>query len=199
MTMPNLKSQIRTTMKNLLENLKPDELHTRSVAAGSLLAATPQFRKAQMIMLFLSMPGEVETSTLVVRSWSEGKQVAVPRVDWDNIHMVPVEINSLDTGLKTVRYGVREPAVGKVVPLDLIDLIVVPGIAFDRNGYRVGRGRGFYDRFLAQRELRAVRCGLCFHEQLIEDVPREAHDATMDLIVTDREAIQCGDLNPIGR
>ena len=99
---------------------------------------------------------------------------------------------SLDVGMKMTGPGVREPVTGTVVPLGLIDMIVVPGLAFDRQGYRVGRGKGFYDRFLAQREIQALRCGLCFHEQLLTAaIPVEPHDMPMNLLVTDREVIRC--------
>ncbi|MEI8194551.1 MAG: 5-formyltetrahydrofolate cyclo-ligase [Phycisphaerae bacterium] len=193
------KPLIRANMKEFLDRLTPDERHRRSVEACAQLAATPQFRQAQLIMLFLSMPGEIETSTLALKAWAEGKSLAVPRVDWEAKHMVPVEINSLDTGLATGKYGLREPSKGKVVPLDLIDMIVVPGLAFDRHGFRVGRGRGFYDRFLAQQDFQGTRCALCFHEQLISGIPLEPHDIPMDLIVTDREVVHCAQARPVTR
>jgi 5-formyltetrahydrofolate cyclo-ligase len=187
-----LKNQIRSNMKAFLAAMTPADRHARSLAACHQLTSTREFKNAQMIMIFLSMPGEVETSTLAVRAWQEGKSIAVPRVDWAGGRMDPVEIRSLDVGIRTTGPGVREPIAGTVVPLGMIDLIVVPGQAFDRNGFRVGRGRGFYDRFLAQQDIQAVRCGLCFHEQVMADaIPTESHDIRMDLVVTDREVIHC--------
>ena len=71
-------------------------------------------------------------------------------------------------------------------------MIVVPGLAFDRGGFRVGRGRGFYDRFLGQRDFNGIRCALCYHEQLLEvATPTEPHDVPMNLIVTDKEVVRC--------
>ena len=107
-----------------------------------------------------------------------------------------VEITSLDVGMQTAGPAgappVRQPVTGKVVPLGVIDMVVIPGLAFDRKGYRVGRGRGFYDRFLCQQDFQGARCALCFHEQLQEaGVPCEPHDIPMDLIVTDREVVRC--------
>jgi len=185
-----LKPQIRTTMKDSLTAMTSQDRHRRSMAACDLVAGTREFRHGQLIMLYLSLPSEVETATLAVRAWAEGKQIAVPRVDWGTQKMDPVEINSLDVGMETSK-GVREPVEGRVVPLDLIDMVIIPGMAFDRRGYRVGRGRGFYDRFLAQQGFRGIRCALCFHEQLIDEVPAETHDIPMDLVVTDREVIHC--------
>jgi 5-formyltetrahydrofolate cyclo-ligase len=148
------------------------------------------------------MQSEVETGTLAVRAWQEGKSIAVPRVDWTNKRMEPVEIRSLDVGLKTSGPGgvIREPIEGRQVPLAMIDMVVIPGMAFDRRGFRVGRGRGFYDRFLAQQDFQGIRCALCFGEQLLsEAVPTEEHDVPMDLIVTDREVLRCPPAPAAGR
>jgi len=186
------KSQIRASMKQFLAALTPADRHARSVAACHELIGTKEFRNAQTIMIFMSMPGEVETSTLAVKAWQEGKNIAVPRVDWEGLRMEPVEIKSLDLEIRTTGPGVPEPVSGTAVPLGVIDMVVIPGMAFDRAGFRVGRGRGFYDRFLAQRDFQGIRCGLCFHEQLQADgIPCEAHDVPMNLIVTDKEVIHC--------
>ena len=192
------KTQIRTEMRTLLKNMPPEERRQRSLAACELLAGTREFRSAQMIMLFLSMPSETETTSLALKAWQEGKSIAVPRVDWESRRMDPLEIRSLDTGLQTVAQGYRQPIEGTVVPLDLIDIVVIPGLAFDRKGFRVGRGRGFYDRFLAQQDFQGVRCAMCFHEQILnEEIPREPHDIPMDLIVTDKEIIHCTNAAPV--
>ncbi len=186
------KNQIRTQMKTFIAGLSPGDLHLRSIAACQQLIATREFKSAQMIMIFMSMPGEVETSTLAVKAWQECKNIAVPRIDWTDNRMEPVEIRSLDVGMKTTGPGVREPVDGTLVSLALIDMVVTPGLAFDRQGLRVGRGRGFYDRFLARQDFQGIRCALCFHEQLLaEPIPCEPHDIAMDLIVTDREVIRC--------
>jgi 5-formyltetrahydrofolate cyclo-ligase len=145
-----------------------------------------------MVMIFMAIPDEIETSTLAVKAWQEGKNIAIPRVDWAQNHMEPVEIRSLDVGMKTSGPGVREPIEGTAVSLGLIDIVVTPGLAFDRRGFRVGRGRGLYDRFLAQKVFKGVRCAICFHEQLLDEpIPSEEHDVPMDLIVTDREVVRC--------
>jgi 5-formyltetrahydrofolate cyclo-ligase len=111
------KSQIRAGMKAFLTALSPTARHARSIAACQQLITTREFKNAQMIMIFLSMPSEVETSTLAVRAWQEGKNIAVPRMDWAANRMAPVEIRSLEVGMQTTGPGVREPAAGTVVPL----------------------------------------------------------------------------------
>ncbi len=187
-----IKAQIRAQMKVFLAGLSAGDRHTRSLAACQQLIATREFKHAQTIMIFLSMTSEVETSTLAVKAWQEGKSIVVPRIDWNTKRMDPVEIKTLDTEMQTSGLGVREPVSGISVPLGCIDMVVIPGMAFDRKGFRVGRGRGYYDRFLAQQDFQGVRCALCFHEQLVaEPLPCEAHDVPMDLIVTDTEVVRC--------
>ena len=196
------KNEIRVKMRDMLAGVTPEQRHARSIAACGLLTGTREFKNAQLIMIFLSMQSEVETGTLAVRAWSECKRIAVPRVQWVGKRMEPIEIKSLDVGMKNSGPGgaVREPIEGTQVPLGLIDLVVIPGLAFDRRGYRVGRGRGFFDRFLAQQDFQGVRCALCFHEQLLnEPVPVEEHDVPMDLIVTDREVLHCARANTPNR
>jgi 5-formyltetrahydrofolate cyclo-ligase len=199
------KNQIRANMKMFLAGLSAHDRHVRSLAACQLLMSTKEFKNAQTIMIFMSMPTEVETSTVAVKAWQEGKNIAVPRVDWEGKRMEPVEIKSLDVGMQTSGpktaasttggtpvMAVRQPISGMVLPLGVIDMIVIPGMAFDRKGYRVGRGRGFYDRFLSQQDFQGVRCALCFHEQLQDEaIPCEAHDVPMDLVITDREIVHC--------
>jgi len=181
-------------MKNQLALLTPEERHARSLDACNNLVASPEFKRANLLMIYLSMSTEVETAALAIKAWQEGKSIAAPRIDWENKKMEPIELTSLDTGLGHTGPNdtVREPLTGKIIPLDLVDLIVIPGMAFDRKGFRVGRGKGFYDRFLARQDFQGVRCGFCFSEQLLATpVPREPHDIPMHLIVTDKEILHC--------
>lgn len=191
------KNQIRANMKLFLAGISAQERHARSLAACNNLCSTREFKNAETLMIFLSMPSEVETSTLAVKAWQEGKNIVVPRINWTDRRMEPVEIKSLDTAMQTIPIpgsngGIKEPISGTAVPLGIIDMVVIPGLAFDRRGFRVGRGRGFYDRFLAQQDFQGARCALCFHEQLQnEPVPCEDHDIPMNLIVTDQEILHC--------
>ncbi len=106
------KINIRTQMKTFLTGITPQERHRRSLAACELLAGTKEFRNAHLVMLYMSMPTELETATLAVKAWAEGKSIAAPRVDWNGKKMEPVEITSLDTGIHVVQQGVRSPSRG---------------------------------------------------------------------------------------
>ena len=186
MTGMTSKAAIRRELKAKLDAMTEAQRHAKSVAACSLLSASPEFGAARVVMLYLSTPEEVDTAPLALRAWQAGKTVVVPKVAWDQRRMLPVEINTLQTGMTTTGPGVREPIAGKPIPVDFIDLVVVPGVGFTPTGYRIGRGMGFYDRFLAQPEFVGISCGLAFDEQIVEQLPVLDHDMPLAMLVTDR-------------
>ncbi len=186
------KNKIRTQMRDILSRISAADLHIRSQAVCRHLAATPAFQAAQSIMVFLSMNMEVETTTLAMAAWQAEKSIIVPRVLWQERSIEPVEVKSLETQASPHLSGLRQPKAGTPVSLSMIDMVAVPGLAFDARGYRVGRGKGFYDRFLPQKELRAVTVALCFDEQVLPDlIPEEPHDVPVAMIITDKRVITC--------
>ena len=119
-----------------------------------------------------------------------GKRVCLPRADWESGQIDPFEVADWENGLIEGRHGIREPGIdAPIVPLGEVDLIIVPALAFDEAGRRLGRGGGFYDRFLERTGGRAFTFGLAFDEQVVAEVPSEAHDATVDAVATDRRLI----------
>ena len=181
------KAAIRRQLRQTLDSMSESDRHAKSVAACALLANSPEFHIARVVMLYLSTPTEVETSPLVLRAWQAGKTVVVPKVSWDQRRMLPVEITSLSTENLTVTGpGVREPIAGNPVLVRDIDLAVVPGLGFTNTGHRIGRGMGFYDRFLAQSDFIGVSCGLAFEEQIVSDLPILDHDIPLSMLTTDR-------------
>jgi len=182
------KSAVRRQLRERLEAMPEADRHARSVAACGFIAASPEFAQASVVMLYLSTPHEVDTAPLALRCWQANKSVAVPRVSWDQRRMLPVEISSLQTGLTTTGHGIRQPddSTGKPIPLDMIDLVIVPGLGFTPTGYRIGRGMGFYDRFLAQPEFGGLSCGLAFEEQLVPNLPILDHDVPLSMLVTEK-------------
>jgi 5-formyltetrahydrofolate cyclo-ligase len=181
------KPALRRRLRDLMAGMSEVDRHAKSLAACSLLAATPEFAAASVVMLYLSMPTEIDTATLALKCWQAGKSVVVPRVSWDQRRMLPLEITSLQTGMTTTGHGIREPDAnsGKPIPIDLIDLVIVPGLGFAENGYRIGRGMGFYDRFLAQPDFVGVSCGMAFRDQVVPEIPVLDHDVPLSMLVTD--------------
>ena len=180
------KTQIRKQLRETLAAMSEADRHAKSVSAASLISASPEFAAARVVMLYLSSAQEVDTAPIVLRAWQAGKTVVVPKVSWDQRRMLPVEITSLTTGLTTTGQNIREPIAGKPVPVDFIDLVIVPGLGFTPKGYRIGRGMGFYDRFLAQSEFTGLSCGLAFEDQVVAELPVLDHDIPLSMLVTDR-------------
>ena len=186
MTDVQTKSTIRKHLREVLGAMSEVDRHARSLAACAFVTASAEFDAARCIMLYLSTATEVDTAPLALRAWQEGKTVVVPKVSWDQRRMLPIEISSLTTGLTTTGPGVREPIAGNPMPVDFIDLVIVPGLGFTETGYRIGRGMGFYDRFLAQPQFVGLSCGLAFTEQLIADLPILDHDMPLSMLATDK-------------
>lgn len=165
--------------------MSPQEAHARSSIACRLLVQEPEFAKADVLMIYLSTVQEVDTTQIALAAWSLSKRVVAPRVSWEQRRMIPIEISSLTSDVREGQMGIREPLEGMPVPVGEIDLVLVPGLGFDARGNRLGRGRGFYDRFLAHRDFRGVACGLAFESQVVEDVPHDERDQRVRMLVTD--------------
>ena len=179
------KAVIRRQLRETLAAMGEADRHAKSLAACRHITTSAEFDAARVVMLYLSTPTEVDTASLALKCWQTNKSVVVPKVSWDQRRMLPVEINSLKDAM-TMTGPVREPVSGKPIPLDLIDLVVVPGLGFTPKGFRIGRGMGFYDRFLAQPEFVGLSCGLAFEAQVVADIPVLDHDMPLSMLVTDR-------------
>jgi len=179
------KPALRQELRRRLAALSESELQHRSAAACRLLCEQEEYRRAEVVMLFLSGRNEVDTRQLALQAWADLKRVLAPRVSWDQRRMLPIEIHSLASGVEVGFMGLREPVEGLPVPVADIDLVVVPGLAFDATGNRLGRGRGFYDRFLTHRDFRGVKCALALEDQFVESIPVGPSDVRVNMLVTD--------------
>ena len=185
------KVELRRKLQNCLLSLSQEQREIKSRKACRNLASTEQFQAASTVMKYLSLPHEVDTAQIILQAWQMGKVVAVPRVSWQQRHMLPVVIHSLETGFTTGVGGVRNPTAGTPIAFEEIDLVVSPALGFDRRGNRLGRGGAFYDRLFANDELNASRCGLAFAEQVVDAVPVTDHDEPVHFVVTDEGIISC--------
>ena len=183
------KAELRQKLLKYLLAVPPEEIEEKSRRACRNLLSTPEFQNASTIMMYLSLSHETDTSEAILSAWQLGKTVAVPKISWEQRHMIPVAIHSLETGFSTGTLGLRNPTSGVLIPYEEIELVVTPGLGFDRTGNRLGRGGSYYDRFFANPELKAQKCGLAFDEQLVEQIPVSDHDIPVDLVVTDKEVL----------
>ncbi len=164
-----------------------------SAAACAHLAGLDAFRHASVVMLYMPLSTEVDLTPAAIRCFQTGKTVCVPAVNWRQKDMDPIEVTSFDDELMDVdERGIRTPRQGAPVVPGVIDLVVVPGLAFDARGNRLGRGGGFYDRFLRRLRRSATTVGLAFDVQIVDEVPADDRDCRVDFVVTERRATPAG-------
>ncbi len=183
------KFLLREGIRKLREKLSDKDVKEKSSAIIKRLLHLEEYEKAKTIMFYIGINKEVKTEEAVKAALAAGKNVAVPVSDLENGRIMPVKLTSL-TALKPGAYGILEPAGGKEVDAKEIELVVVPGLAFDGEGNRIGYGLGFYDRFL--RNISAKRIALAYEIQIVDRVIATENDVQMDLIVTDERVISCG-------
>lgn len=188
--MSNDKDQLRNQLRQILAQMPTAVRAKKSRQICHHLLDTEEYKKASVVMVFLSMPQEVDTTPILLDAWRQGKTVAVPQVSWEQRHMIPVEIHSLDTGLSVDKKGLRNPTMGTPVPYEDIDLVIAPGLGFDRRGNRLGRGGAYYDRFFASPKLRAPKWAIAFSEQILPAVPHGESDIPVDVLVCETGLIR---------
>lgn len=185
------KARIRREARARLSAMRRPEHAARSARICQRLTALPAFQAATAVMVYGPIPGEVDVAAVAGAVLAEGKRLCLPRADWGARAMQAVEIHDPGADLVPARYGIREPRPDlPALPVAELGLVLVPGLAFDARGNRLGRGAGFYDRFLADPSLSAPTCGVCYEAQLFDDVPVDPWDIPLNLIATEDRLIQ---------
>ena len=192
--MSETKAQIRGELKQRLKAVLLEERNAWSRQAASLLLATQEYRQARNIMLFVSLSTEIDTMPIASDAWRTGRQVAVPRAHMEDRSMEAVVIRDFARDMQKTKIGVLEPTGDQYLPAEAIDLVLVPGLGFGPRGQRIGRGAGFYDRFLANPRLRAIACGYGFEVQVREAIPMAPADTYIQMLVTERQVRRFGGL-----
>jgi 5-formyltetrahydrofolate cyclo-ligase len=179
-----IRADLRLRVAAIMDRMPREERMARSTLAQRHLLALPEYAAAQRVMLYVSLPDEVHTRPLIHAAIVAGKLVYVPKVD----HKVrPLKICRLrDLGqLRPGALNIPEPEATETVQPAQLDFVLVPGRVFDCHGNRIGRGGGYYDRFLANPALRAVRVGLAFDCQFCDGIPVHLGDYPLRFIVTE--------------
>lgn len=181
-----MKKELRSHLRAILASIPPDTLQEQSRLAGERLFAEPEYQRAEVMMIYLSHEHEADTTPIVLQAWQDRKKVVAPQVSWESRQMIPLEIRSLDD-VGSNQLGIREPVRGLPIPIELIDLVIVPGLGFDPFGNRLGRGRGFYDRFLGKKEFHGKTCGFALEAQVVDSIPSGPHDIKVRMLVTEQQ------------
>ena len=183
------KNETRKAVRRELSALDAAWRVEASDRIAQRVVSLDEYRRADTVLLFVPMPDEVDTLPIVCDSLARGKRTLTPRVKSDGATMDAVEILDIERDIAPGAYGIGEPVGAHVAPPEQIDFILAPGLAFDRSGGRLGRGAGFYDRFLARCRVEAFRCAVAFSCQIVESVPTDAHDLPVHCIATEEEII----------
>jgi 5-formyltetrahydrofolate cyclo-ligase len=185
------KRSLRSRIRQELRDVDPGDAARWSADICSKLASWPPFVGAKTVFTFRPFPGEVDVNPIARAGLALGKRVCLPRIDWATRTLAVVAVPSVDTGLIPDRQGIHEPRADlPAIGPSEVDLVVVPGLAYDRSGNRLGRGAGFYDRFLSQAGLKAVLVSPAFRLQVLDTVPVDRWDVPVHAIVTESELIQ---------
>lgn len=182
-TVSDEKTNVRNKMKELKSHLSEIQKHAESVQVFEKIESYPEFQNAKTILIYWSMPDELPTHNFVVK-WSKEKQMLLPVVKDNDMFIQPF---SGRDKLVQGRYGIWEPEAQKTYEQQ-IDLVIVPGIAFDKRKTRLGRGKGYYDRYFMNGKI--PKWGVCFDVQLMEKIPSEQFDVKMDKIITSSFTIE---------
>lgn len=173
------KSEIRKEVKSSVKNLSEEQKREKSALIFSQVANLSVLQYAHTIALYASLPDEV-FSFDAIESFSTSKRVVLPRVEGSDMEFYPYSPNTLERGA----FGIAEPQGTEAIEPAEIDVIIVPGVAFTPDGKRCGRGKGYYDKYLSKPGLRAIKIGICYAEQLVNNIPCEEHDIVMDMVVS---------------
>lgn len=183
----NTKSELRQKIREALRKIS---LAVRTVESHDLCRRLePQLQSAHAILFYAPLADELDVWPLLEKLMKTSKVCALPSFDDETRVYSARQVKNLETDVFPGKFGVPEPlAMCAAVPLDRFDLVLVPGMAFDAAGRRLGRGKGFYDRILAQAS--GIKCGVAYDLQLLESIPTEAHDAKVDFIFTPSRALR---------
>lgn len=173
------KSHIRRKIKNMRLMLSGEERISASDSIFERLEKTAQFLMASRILMYHALPDEVETRRFL-KKWSGTKRFFLPRVNGVNLDILPYDCTRLELG----SFQIEEPTGDDFADPETLELIVVPAVAYDRKGNRLGRGKGYYDRLLSSTH--ASKIGVAYEFQIVEEIPTEAHDVPVDIVITDR-------------
>jgi 5-formyltetrahydrofolate cyclo-ligase len=184
-----MKENLRKQMLLQRNALSEEEAAEKCKLIMQKLFSLPEYMEAKRICFYMSINSEVATREMIEQAMQD-KQVFLPITNKKEHTLIIAEAKSLGD-LKEGPYGVYEPKTDYVMAVNRaqIDLFIVPGVAFDPNGGRIGYGKGYYDQLL--KGLSAVKVGLSYEFQIVDRIPREEHDVNVDIIVTEERAIDC--------
>ncbi|MGM9571425.1 MAG: 5-formyltetrahydrofolate cyclo-ligase [bacterium] len=186
------KKALRKEIFALRDTQEKEIIEEKSAAIHQKLFQLEEFKKANTILIYAAMRGEVLTKGIFTEAYKRGKKVLVPISQLEDRSLLLSEIHDYDNELVVATFNVPEPKKECLRPTahSEVDLVIVPGVAFDTQGNRLGYGGGFYDRFLAGLKPDVPAIAICYELQLRDDLVAEEHDLPMDWVITEKQAIK---------
>jgi 5-formyltetrahydrofolate cyclo-ligase len=186
-----MKASIRKEIIKKRDGISHDTKTAKDLSIKHQLLSLREFLDAEIVFFYASFRSEVETHTMIKESLEMGKRVVLPKVRKEGHGVMLYEIKDINE-LSLGHMGIPEPSFNDAYSLsiDEVDIIVVPGVAFDYSGNRLGYGGGYYDMLLAQKNKKTPIIALAYEEQLVDEIPSEPHDIKIDIIITDKRVIK---------
>lgn len=185
------KHDIRKTVAETLEKLSDDELKDKTKQIENRLFEFANFLEAKIALLYVSSKYEVDTREILRRSYEYGKIVVLPGFNTEKFQMTLMKVSNPETDLILGPRNILQPNPErcKVVPIESIDIAIIPGVAFDEKGGRVGSGEGYYDRLIPRLAITTRKVSLLFESQIFQQAPMEFHDKYVDILITENRII----------
>lgn len=172
------KRDIRRSVRSRIALLSEQQKTEASQQIFAKIATLPAFENAKVVALFASLHDEPQTEQFIAE-WHGRKRIVLPRCEGEVMNFYDYSPDVMESG----SFGINEPQGVEPCRPSEIDFMVIPGVAFTPDGRRLGRGKGFYDRYLSQEEFAAITVGICFREQVVDDIPSESHDKVVESVI----------------
>jgi len=187
-----MKSEIRKKILTIRDSLSAEEVAEKSLQIKNRLINTSMYSEANHIFTFLSFNNEVMTKPIIDDCILKNKQLYIPLCNTRIKEIVLCKFEGWDR-LRPSKFGILEPVRDniRIVNRSILDMAIVPGAVFDRNGNRIGYGAGYYDRFFFSLKKDIIKIAICYSFQVVDRIVPSKHDMPMDYIVTEKEVIKC--------
>ncbi|MGB4439693.1 MAG: 5-formyltetrahydrofolate cyclo-ligase [Sedimentibacter sp.] len=181
------KRELRIKILNIRNSMEKEHVLKKSSIIIDKLVNSEVYKNSNTVFIYMDFKNEVMTSQLIMQMLKEKKRVVIPYTDTINTVIIPSELKNMESDLALSSFGYYEPIFEKIIPVnpEEFDLVVVPGVVFDKNLNRVGFGKGYYDRILNKIRPDAQAVAIAYEFQVLDEVPCEEHDIKMDKIITE--------------
>ncbi|HPW99729.1 MAG TPA: 5-formyltetrahydrofolate cyclo-ligase [Sedimentibacter sp.] len=183
------KKDLRKRILSIRNNMPGEDVVNNSRIIRDKIIGLDVFKQSKVIFIYMDFKNEVMTSDLIKHMLSEKKRVVVPYTDTVSTVLIPSEITG-ESDLKLNSFGYSEPKKVSPVNIEEIDLVIIPGLVFDKNLNRIGFGKGYYDRILNKLKASARKVAVAHDFQVLEEIPAEEHDVKMDMIITEKSIMK---------